>query len=177
MSLTEDFIAKARATGATAEAFPLHELASRLTALIAETGVKSAVLAKLSALPGVETEISAMLAAAGCRVLAPEQAADAELGITIPDALLAETGSQAVFSTTAGAMKASLLPPIHLALASPESLLPNIASLLVKHGSVLPSRLTLVSGPSRTGDIEATMTTGVHGPGRVLVWILTGPPK
>lgn len=49
----------------------------------------------------------------------------------------------------------------------------TLDELLAERASERPSRLTLVTGPSRTGDIEGTMTTEVHGPGRVLHWILT----
>ena len=44
--------------------------------------------------------------------------------------------------------------------------------IIFTKGRGRPSRLTLVTGPSRTGDIELTMTTGVHGPGKVLHFIL-----
>jgi L-lactate utilization protein LutC len=59
-----------------------------------------------------------------------------------------------------------------LAVGSSGSVVPGLGAHLAAIRSKLPSRLTLVTGPSRTGDIEGTMSTGVHGPGRVLHWIL-----
>jgi L-lactate utilization protein LutC len=49
---------------------------------------------------------------------------------------------------------------------------PDLGGYLAEFGADIPSRLTFVTGPSRTGDIEASMTTCVHGPGRVLHWII-----
>ena len=75
---------------------------------------------------------------------------------------------------------ASLLPEIHLAILRREDILPNLESLLAgkeaeKLQAVLnaPS-LALVSGPSRTADIEMTLTIGVHGPRLVHVFCVEG---
>ena len=65
------------------------------------------------------------------------------------------------------------LPEVHLALSYPEGCRGSLADYLPDVSRALPSRLTLVTGPSRTGDIEATMTTGVHGPRKVFHYILT----
>jgi L-lactate utilization protein LutC len=115
--------------------------------------------------------VLAALEAAGC-ALVPD--ADAAVGITFCAAFVAETGSLCLPAGPGLGNRASLLPELHLCLSLPRGVVPTLADLLGAGGSPLPSRLTLVTGPSRTGDIEGTMTAGVHGPGRVLHWILDG---
>lgn len=85
---------------------------------------------------------------------------------------VAETGT-VVHEVKAGRGRLlSLLPPAHLVFLSERDLLMNPAVLF---GSMPPGRgsaLTLVTGPSRTSDIERTLVVGVHGPQKLFV-ILT----
>ena len=71
----------------------------------------------------------------------------------------------------------SLLPTAHLVVATPDQIYPNMAELFreihEKHGTTLPgSALTLITGPSRTADIEKVLIKGVHGPTRLLAIVL-----
>jgi L-lactate dehydrogenase complex protein LldG len=61
---------------------------------------------------------------------------------------------------------ASLLPPIHVAILRPEQILRGLDDLfaLLATGDELSSAVTLITGPSRTADIELTLVVGVHGP-------------
>jgi L-lactate dehydrogenase complex protein LldG len=64
----------------------------------------------------------------------------------------------------------SLLPKRYLAIIEPGQILPDLFDLfarLEERKSALPSNMVLVTGPSKTGDIELKLTTGVHGPGNV----------
>ncbi len=90
------------------------------------------------------------------------------VGITFCETFLADTGSLIVPAGPAQGTLAALLPEIHIAISLSNGCKENLDEYLRLMGSPLPSRLTLISGPSRTGDIEATMTTGVHGPRRVV---------
>lgn len=173
MSLLEEFINRAGASGANAETFPLSEVGARLAVLLAECGAKSALVADLGTIPGLRETVAVELAKVGCVALPPGRGHEAEIGITVPAALIADTGSQVALSNGEGAQTASLLPPLHLAIAPASAIFPNMGELLGYLRPSMPSRMTIITGPSRTGDIEATMTTGVHGPGRVLIWIVT----
>lgn len=103
----------------------------------------------------------------------------ADLSITAVDYLIAETGT-VVMSSGAGAPRSlSLLPPVHIALAERRQLLPDLFDLFelfsagrTSQSPALPSGLTLITGPSKTGDIELRLVTGVHGPGEIHVILL-----
>jgi L-lactate dehydrogenase complex protein LldF len=96
----------------------------------------------------------------------------AKIGISYSPNYLAETGSL-VFSAGPGhGTLASLLPEVQLSISPRSGLLADLNAYMAEHSAQLPSRLIQVSGPSRTGDIEGTMTAGVHGPRRVIHWIL-----
>jgi L-lactate dehydrogenase complex protein LldG len=90
----------------------------------------------------------------------------ASAGITGALALLADTGSLVVTSGSGRPRLASLLPPVHVALVSASQLVPSLGALL-SHSPRLPleaANVVAITGPSRTADIEMTLTRGVHGP-------------
>ncbi|MBE2235334.1 MAG: lactate utilization protein [Anaerolinea sp.] len=95
--------------------------------------------------------------------------AAADAGITGADALLAETGTVVISSGPGKSRLVPLLPPVHIALASTSSLTTDLFTWTAARGQAMPSSLTLVSGPSKTADIEQTMAIGVHGPKRLIV--------
>lgn len=172
MNLTDLFVSRAEAAGVEVARISLDELPGRLAALLGECG--PVALADLAGDPDLAKAVGAALSMSGATALTSDDFHLAGLGVTKAFALLAETGSQVVHSDQPGAMKASLLPPVHLALAREEDIREDSGSLLAEIAGSLPARMVFVTGPSRTGDIEATMTTGVHGPGRVMVWLVDG---
>jgi L-lactate dehydrogenase complex protein LldG len=100
--------------------------------------------------------------------------ATAGAGITCADYALADTGSLVMFSSQAEARMVSLLPPVHIALLPRERILTGLDELYTLHP--LPagetSSMVLITGPSRTADIEQILVRGVHGPGQVYVVII-----
>jgi len=101
----------------------------------------------------------------------------ADLGITSVDWAVAETGTLALCSLPGQGRVVSLLPPNFLAILEPAQIVPDLFDLferLETHKHDLPSNVTLVTGPSKTGDIELKLTTGVHGPGNVHVLVVEG---
>jgi L-lactate utilization protein LutC len=100
----------------------------------------------------------------------------ADLGISAADYLVAETGSVVFRASAAEPRTLSLLTPVHITVAQRSRLLPDLFDLFdsgtVSGAEPLPSGLTLVTGPSKTGDIELRLVTGVHGPGELHVIIV-----
>jgi hypothetical protein len=94
-------------------------------------------------------------------------------GVVLADAGLAETGSLAFFRRPGRPLTASLLPPALLAFLPARALLRSLPDLL-RHPSWRARGGVLVTGPSRSADIENDLTIGVHGPGVLRVVILEG---
>ena len=103
-----------------------------------------------------------------------EACAGADIGITSVDYALAATGTFVMLSSPNEARLISLLPPIHIAVFPRSRLLANLDELL----SILPrpaaqtSSMVLITGPSRTADIEQILVRGVHGPGEIYAVIV-----
>jgi len=103
--------------------------------------------------------------------------AGAPVGLTGADFALAETGSLVLLSGAGRGRGVSLLPPYHVAIVGKRALLPGLADLGVElealHLNPDPARsgaaVQIITGPSRTADIELTLTRGVHGPKEVHV--------
>jgi L-lactate dehydrogenase complex protein LldG len=96
------------------------------------------------------------------------------LGVTGAYAALAENGGLVLVSGPGRGRLASLLPPVHVAVVGERRLRPSLAELFREEPGLLDagSNVVVVAGPSRTADIEMTLTHGVHGPKHVHV-ILT----
>jgi L-lactate utilization protein LutC len=106
----------------------------------------------------------------------PDVAAAVDLGVTGGAYGLAATGSVAVSSGRAGGRSASLLPPVHLALVPASRVVASASEVWRRMPERFPdgppSQLVFISGPSRSADIEFTLTVGVHGPKRVWLGLL-----
>jgi L-lactate dehydrogenase complex protein LldG len=102
----------------------------------------------------------------------------ADLAVTGVDFLIAETGSLIVVAAPEEPRSLSLLPPVHIAVAERGQLVPDLFDLFAMkrwtQPKGMPSCLTLITGPSKTGDIELKLVTGVHGPGEVHVVLVCG---
>jgi L-lactate dehydrogenase complex protein LldG len=115
------------------------------------------------------------LPAAGPERAARLQALDAVLvGLTGAFAALADTGSVVVISGPGRGRIASLLPPTHIAIVRAEQLFPSLGHFLAANTGVadIGSNMVVITGPSRTGDIEGTLVLGVHGPGDLHVVLI-----
>ena len=84
---------------------------------------------------------------------------------------VATTGSIVVL-TSQEPRSRSLLPFVHYAFLSRRDIVDTLDDLFAQLGTDLPSCVSIISGPSKSGDIEMTLSVGVHGPGEVHV-ILT----
>jgi L-lactate utilization protein LutC len=101
-----------------------------------------------------------------------EKTLEAGVGVTGVDYAVAETGSAVVIARPGIARLASLLPPVHVAVVRSGQVLAGMDELFTLRRRDLlrnPGRdyMNIISGPSRSADIEYTIVTGVHGPGEV----------
>jgi L-lactate dehydrogenase complex protein LldG len=96
------------------------------------------------------------------------------LGLTGADAGLAETGSLVLATGRGRPRMASLLVPVHVAVLRVDRLVDSVSTLMATRGDLVAagSNLVCITGPSRTADIEHTLSRGVHGPGEVHVILL-----
>ncbi len=87
---------------------------------------------------------------------------------------LADTGSVVLAASPEEPRLRSLLPAVHVTILSEDRILPGLEALFDALDGDLPSALAIVTGPSRSADIELKLVVGVHGPGEVHV-VLTPP--
>ncbi|MBS3751332.1 MAG: LUD domain-containing protein [Anaerolineales bacterium] len=95
-----------------------------------------------------------------------------KIGLTGAQAGIAETGTLLLTSGKDRPATASLLPPLHLAVLDAKDIHRTLSSALGDPAVTKTSTINLISGPSRTADIEMTLDIGVHGPREVFVFCL-----
>jgi L-lactate dehydrogenase complex protein LldG len=161
------------------------EVSRRIVSLASELGARTVALGQ-----GIATDMDAVgeaLERADCRIVRTipvadsertamrSRVADADLGIADADFAIASTGTLAVASTANRPSSLTLLPPASLAIVQIDRVLPNLAAALAELGPerIAAHRFTLITGPSRTADIEKRIVLGVHGPKSlhvIVVW-------
>lgn len=99
-----------------------------------------------------------------------------KIGITRCEYLIARYGTVMVSSNVSPGRKMNVFPEIHLILAWTSQLVPDlkqaIQNIRKKYGQDFPSMISLITGPSRTADIEKTLVMGAHGPKELYVFLL-----
>jgi len=191
----EDLVARFQreleAVGGEVHRVPASSLSAALANTVQALGASQVFLAGqagglLPGIPGLEEELrhrSPVRWFAGSETrlecASIEQAATS-VGVTAAVAALADTGTIVVASGPQGAQDASLLPNAHVAVLSAQDIFPSLTDWLERGGrSLLAERssVTLITGPSRTADIEMTLTIGVHGPARLIVLVCDSTPQ
>ncbi|QGY43262.1 hypothetical protein GM418_06190 [Maribellus comscasis] len=99
-----------------------------------------------------------------------------EAGITGCEFLIAHTGSVMVSSIQAGGRQMFVYPPVHIVIAQKKQVVDYLESaysgIAEKYKNNLPSLVTIITGPSRTADIEKTLILGAHGPKELHVFLV-----
>ena len=100
--------------------------------------------------------------------------ATTDVGITKADYALADTGSLVIFTESQEPRLLSLLPPCHIAVIESSRIVPSLDDVfrLRPLPGAESSAMIVITGPSRTADIEMRLVRGVHGPGEIHVIIL-----
>lgn len=99
-----------------------------------------------------------------------------DCGITLCECLLSRTGSLMVSSRQLAGRRLTIYPPVHIVVASAGQMVPDIKEAMVfmqkKYGDKLPSMISMVTGASRTADIEKTLVMGAHGPKELILFLI-----
>jgi len=106
----------------------------------------------------------------------PDRFNEMQIGITRCEYLVARLGTVMVSSRVSPGRRMNVFPEIHLILATTSQLVPDLKQALQnirkKYGEDFPSMISLITGPSRTADIEKTLVMGAHGPKELYVFLL-----
>jgi L-lactate dehydrogenase complex protein LldG len=176
IGLSELFARTARANQMVVDEVAADELASKLVGFLSGRGCARVALSGGGLLANLR--ITDALAGAGIsaktwEALTLDELYDFDCGITDVVHAIAETGSLVIRGSDRHGRALSLVPPVHVAVVEPKNLLPDLMDLFeLLSRDPHPPNLTIITGPSKTADIEMNLVTGVHGPGVVQVFLL-----
>jgi L-lactate dehydrogenase complex protein LldG len=170
----EHFLDEVRKLSGVAQKLTPDSVSDALKTLVAEQNIRKATFwqTPLFEQLGLEQTLRSL----GVDLVSPtadkHDMALCDLGITEADYLLPETGTLVLKSSAEQPRAVSLLPRIHLAIVRPKMLRPDMHQVFAEAKD--SNYLVFITGPSRTADIELTVTLGVHGPRNLFVWMLAG---
>ncbi len=193
-NLRDQFTAELLALGANIHRLPqtsrVTELADVIVDICRSPGSNGASLA-LSQFTSAD-ELKRELVSRGLSVFVPESScshdelvrelAAAKAGITAIEYAIAETGTIVLSSDEAHSLLVSLLPPIYIALMKSSQISGTLDQIINKLAvermtGPVPSRsVSFITGPSRTSDVELTLSIGVHGPKQLHIIIMESAP-
>ncbi len=142
------------------------DLTARLIAFLRERGLGTVWMG--GPLPALD---EALLTEAGLRSVR-DAAASLQVGLSGALAAIAESGTLLLIAEAGSALNASLLPEVHVAVIASSQIVPSLEAALRLREVREASAAVLISGPSRTADIEMSLTIGVHGPKEVHVFVI-----
>jgi L-lactate dehydrogenase complex protein LldG len=165
-NLVERFTEELTAVGGKVYQLKQTELTARLIAFLKENQIEAAML--WDAIPGLD---ESALTASGVR-LERDPNPNLKAGLTGALSAIADTGTLVIHSGQGRPLGASLLAEFHIAILRASQIVPSLDEALRNAEVRKVSALALITGPSRTADIEMTLTIGVHGPKELHVFIV-----
>ena len=177
--LAKEFAEKITAWHAEVHVVPRGGWVEKLKEVVAAKGIASLLYAPATA-------HGKALEGAGVQGLKPydkpidgwkqELFENVDAAITGTRGAIAETGTMIVWPDADEPRLMSLVPPIHIALVDADTVVPTLYDAITqqKWSSGLPTNALLVTGPSKTADIQQTLAYGAHGPKELVVLLLTG---
>ncbi len=174
------FVERARACGMNVQALEAADLTQRVVALLAEVKAQRVVVGVGGLSQGLA--LREAVRRAGVEVVdwtaTPGLTAqfDCDAGVCDVHAALADTGTLVCSSDAGHSRGLSLVTPVHVAILRQSDILPDMVDFWNRQralpGADWPSSIALITGPSKTADIEGILITGVHGPGRVEILLV-----
>jgi L-lactate dehydrogenase complex protein LldG len=151
-------------------------LASELATLLAGASLKNVIVTRCATFE--QSDLIGALQRAGIDARYWDECSldtsyEVDVGITDVWSAVAETGSIVVKSSAAHGRAVSLVPPYHIAVVRKAQIVPDLIDLMAQvraEGS--GAGIVIITGPSKTADIEMNLVTGVHGPGEVHVFVI-----
>ena len=177
LGLPELFQKRATDMKMLVEAVRIDELLDRLAGFLRSQNCKSVMLSStklLGDLQATEYLRGAGFAAKFWQEMSADEAYEFDAGVTEVDYAVAETGSLVIRHRPEHGRLLSLVPFVHVAIVQPKDFVPDLIDLfeiLACDGT--GSGVTIISGPSKTADIEMNTVTGVHGPNVVKAYVLS----
>lgn len=176
VSLTELFAKSAKDMKMSVDFVTAGELNGKLAAYLRENGCQKIALPVsplLNALNVLQNLDNAGLQAKRWDAMTLDELYDFDAGVTDVTYAVAETGSLVIRGSPQHGRAVSLVPKYHVAIIEQKNFVPDLVDLFETLSND-PDRgsYTLITGPSKTSDIEMTLVVGVHGPYRVHLFIL-----
>jgi L-lactate dehydrogenase complex protein LldG len=176
IGLPELFAKRAKENKMGVTVLSVDDLATQLIDFLRAEGVKSVALPVSRLLDGLD--LLAQLDSAGFQAkrwdaMTLDELYDYDCGLTDVSYAVAETGSLVIRGSANHGRSLSLVPALHVAILEPRNFVGDLVDLfarLPKDGE--PANITLITGPSKTSDIEMNLVVGVHGPCKVQLFIL-----
>lgn len=165
------FLGEIKKLSGVGQTLSITETESSLKTLVAEQNICTATVWNTPFLN--QFGITEILQTLGVELISPNadkhEMSKCDLGITEADFILPETGTIALYSSGEKPRAVSLLPRVHLAIVTPAALRADMHQVFAEAKD--SNYLVFITGPSRTADIELTVTLGVHGPKSLYVWM------
>ncbi len=170
--LIETFTQRATAAGARVRPVSMAELPEVLASLL--RGCRAASLGF------ADDELRAVARAALVAAEVSDSGAgsdrdahfESEIGLTDVEAAIAESGTLVYVCSAERPRAACFVPPVHVALVRKERVVADLVDYLAERPLPVPSSELLITGPSKTADIEGVLIQGVHGPGEVHILLV-----
>jgi L-lactate dehydrogenase complex protein LldG len=174
--LVERFIQRARDMESTVERIAdRHEIPARVARYLDQLQLPPALSAQKSHEGVCWPEFAALdWASAGLRIEARPTTGGDRLGVTGVFCAIAETGTIVILTGAETPTATTLLPDTHVAVVPADRIVGGMEeafALIRRERGALPRAVNMISGPSRTGDIEQTIVLGAHGPFRVHILV------
>ena len=169
---SERFLSEVRKLSGVGQKLSPTDIDAALKTLVTEQNIRKATVWETPHLK--QLGITEILNSLGVELISPNankhEMAPCDLGITEADYLLPETGTLVLRSSVEKPRAVSLLPRVHLAIVRSEMLRADMHQVFAEAKD--SNYLVFITGPSRTADIELTVTLGVHGPKNLYVWMM-----